>query len=73
MTDNDWGIPTAFKNNSCIVTDLEKFDDDLKNVLNNESVRDQLITDGEKSSKEYLAYQNNGSNKLITFLEELLN
>lgn len=73
VTDNGWGIPTAFKNNSCIVTDLEKFDDDLKNVLNNESVRNQLITDGEKSSKEYLAYQNNGSNKLITFLEELLN
>ena len=73
VTDNGWGIPTAFKNNSCIVTDLEKFDDDLKNVLNNESVRNQLITDGEKSSKEYLAYQNNGSNKLITFLEELVN
>ena len=35
VTDNGWGIPTAFKNNSCIVTDLEKFDDDLKNVLNN--------------------------------------
>ena len=73
VTDNGWGIPTAFKNNSCIVTDLEKFDDDLKNVLNNESVRNQLITDGEKSSKEYLAYQNNGSNKLIAFLEELVN
>ena len=73
VTDNGWGIPTAFKNNSCIVTDLEKFDDDLKNVLNNESVRNQLIIDGEKSSKEYLAYQNNGSNKLITFLEELVN
>ena len=73
VTDDGWGIPTAFKNNSCIVTDLEKFDDDLKNVLNNESVRNQLITDGEKSSKEYLAYQNNGSNKLITFLEELVN
>ena len=73
VTDNGWGIPTAFKNNSCIVTDLEKFDDDLKNVLNNESVRNQLITDGEKSSKEYLAYQNNGSKKLIGFLEELVN
>ena len=73
VTDNGWGIPTAFKNNSCIVTDLEKFDDDLKNVLNNESVRNQLIIDGEKSSKEYLAYQNNGSNKLIAFLEELVN
>jgi len=71
VTDNGWGIPTAFKNNSCIVTDLEKFDDDLKNVLNNESVRNQLITDGVKSSKEYLAYQNNGSKKLIRFLEEL--
>jgi len=73
VTDNGWGIPTAFKNNSCIVTDLEKFDDDLKNVLNNESVRNQLIINGTKSSKEYLSYQNNGSKELIKFLEKLVN
>ena len=73
VTENGWGIAKAFKNNSCLVTDLEKFDDDLKNVLNDKIVRNQLITNGVESSKEYLSYQNNGSKKLIRFLEELAN
>jgi len=73
VKDNGWGIPTAFKNNSCLVTDLEKLDDDLKSVLNNERVRSQLIINGTKSSKEYLSYQNNGSKELIKFLEKLVN
>ena len=68
-----WKTESDYQNKKIksLKTDLEKFDDDLKNVLNNEIVRNQLITDGEKSSKEYLAYQNNGSKKLIRFLEEL--
>ena len=73
VTDNGWGIPTALKNNSCLVTDLEKLDDDLKSVLNNERVRNQLIINGTKSSKEYLSHQNNGSKELIKFLEKLVN
>jgi len=73
VKDNGWGIPTAFKNNSCLVTDLEKLDDDLKSVLNNERVRNQLIINGTKSSKEYLSHQNNGSKELIKFLEKLVN
>ena len=72
VKDNGWGIPTAFKNNSCLVTDLEKLDDDLKSVLNNERVKNQLIINGIQSSKEYLSYQNNGSKELIKFLEKLV-
>ena len=72
VKDNGWGIPTALKNNSCLTTDLEKFEDDLKDVLNNEHIRSQLIKNGTKSSNEYLSYQNNGSSKLIGFLEELV-
>jgi len=72
VKDNGWGIPTAFKNNSCLVTDLEKLDGDLKSVLNNEHVRNQLIINGIQSSKEYLSYQNNGSKELIKFLEKLV-
>ena len=72
VTENGWGIAKAFKNNSCLVTDLEKLDDDLKSVLNNERVRNQLIIDGTKSAKEYLSYQNNGSKELIKFLEKLV-
>ena len=73
VTENGWGIAKAFKNNSCLVTDIEKLDDDLKSVLNNEHVRNQLIIDGTKSAKEYLSYQNNGSKELIKFLEKLVN
>ena len=73
VTENGWGIARAFKNNSCLVTDLEKLDDDLKSVLNNERVRNQLIINGTKSSKEYLSHQNNGSKELIKFLEKLVN
>ena len=73
VKDNGWGIPTAFKNNSCLVTDLEKLESDLKDVLNNKQIRNKLIENGTKSSNEYLSYQNNGSSKLIGFLEELVN
>ena len=73
VKDNGWGIPTALKNNSCLITDLEKFEDDLNDVLNNDNIRNQLIENGTKSSNEYLSYQNNGSSKLIGFLEELVN
>tara|TARA_B100000953_G_scaffold292581_1_gene279955 strand:+ start:30 stop:1946 length:1917 start_codon:yes stop_codon:yes gene_type:complete len=73
VKDNGWGIPPALKNNSCLVTDLEKLNDDLKDVLNNEQIRNQLIKNGMKSSNEYLSYQNNGSSKLIGFLEEFVN
>ena len=69
----DRGIMTAYKNNSCLTTDLEKLDDALKSVLNNEHVRKQLIINGTKSSKEYLSYHNNGSKELIKFLEKLVN
>ena len=69
----DRGTITVFKNNSCLVTDLEKLDNAFKSVLNNEHVRNQLITNGIKSSKEYLSYQNNGSKELIKFLEKLVN
>ena len=73
VKDNGWGIPTALKNNSCLVTDLEKLENDLKSVLYDEHIRNQLIKNGTKSSTEYLAYQNNGSSKLVGFLEELVN
>ena len=72
VKDNGWGIPPILKNNSCLVSDLEKFNDDLKNILNNEDFKNQLIINGVKSSKEYLSNQNNGSKKLIRFLEELV-
>ena len=73
VKDNGWGIPPILKNNSCLVSDIEKLSDDLKDVLNNKQIRNQLIKNGTKSSHEYLSYQNNGSNKLIGFLEELVN
>ena len=73
IKDNGWGIPTALKNNSCLVTDPEKLENDLKAVLDDEHIRNQLIKNGTKSSNEYLSYKNNGSSKLIGFLEELMN
>ena len=73
VKDNGWGIPPILKNNSCLVSDIEKLSDDLKDVLNNKQIRNQLIKNGTKSSHEYLSYQNNGSKKLIRFLEELVN
>ena len=73
MLIDGWGVPTALKNNSCLVTDLEKLENDLKSVLDDEHIRNQLIKNGTKSSNEYLSYKNNGASKLIGFLEELVN
>ena len=66
------GNSYCFKNNSCLTTDLEKFEDDLKDVLNNEHTKNELIQNGIKSSNEYLSHQSNGAAKLIGFLEELV-
>ena len=71
VKDNGWGIPSILKNNSCLVSDIEKLSDDLKDVLNNKQIRNQLVKNGTKSSHEYLSYQNNSSSKLIEFLEKL--
>ena len=71
VDDNGYGIPSILKNNSCLVSDIEKLSDDLKDVLNNKQIRNQLIKNGTKSSHEYLSYQNNSSSKLIEFLEKL--
>ena len=71
VDDNGYGIPSILKNNSCLVSDIEKLSDDLKDVLNNKQIRNQLIKNGTKASHEYLSYQNNSSSKLIEFLEKL--
>lgn len=70
--DNDWGIPTALKNESCLITDIDGLEDNLNSVLNNEHTKNELIQNGIKSSNEYLSHQSNGAAKLIGFLEELV-
>lgn len=72
VRDNDWGIPTALKNESCLITDIDGLEDTLNSVLNNEHIKNELIQNGIKSSNEYLSHQSNGSAKLIGFLEELV-
>ena len=72
VKDNGWGIATALKNKSCLITDFDKLEDSLNNVLNNEQTKNELMQNGTKSSNEYLSHQNNGSTKLIEFLEELV-
>ena len=64
-------VPKGFV--AFLVSDIEKLNDNLKDVLNNKQVRNQLIKNGTKSSNQYLSYQNNSSSKLIGFLEELMN
>ena len=72
VRDNDWGIPTALKNKSCLITDIDGLEDNLNSVLNNEHIKNELIQNGIKSSNEYLSHQSNGAAKLIGFLEELV-
>ena len=69
---NVWGIPTALKNESCLITDIDGLEDNLNSVLNNEHIKNELIQNGIKSSNEYLSHQSNGATKLIGFLEELV-
>ena len=56
VKDNGWGVPPALKNNSCLVSDIEKLSDNLQDVLSNEQIRNQLIKNGTKSSNQYLSY-----------------
>jgi hypothetical protein len=70
--DNDWGIPTALKNESCLITNIDGLEDNLNSVLNNEHTKNELIQNGIKSSNEYLSHHSNGAAKLIGFLEELV-
>ena len=42
----NWGIPTALKNESCLITDIDGLEDNLNSVLNNEHTKNELIQNG---------------------------
>ena len=68
VKNNGYGIPTAFKNGSCLISKLENLERNLKNILsmnNTQQIQNEII-----SSELYLSNQGYSSKKLLDFLSK---
>ncbi len=71
IVDYKMGIPEIFKDNSCKVCNLEKFEEELKNILNSNKVKQEVIQKGDNFVKKYFSNPNNASERLIELFKSL--
>ena len=71
IIDYKMGIPEIFKNNSCNVCNSENFEEELKNILNNKKIKQEIIQKGDNFVKQYLSNPNEASKKFIELLKTL--
>ena len=71
IVDYKMGIPEIFKNNSCNVCNSENFEEELKNILNNKKIKQEIIQKGDNFVKQYLSNPNEASKKFIELLKTL--
>ena len=67
---DEYGIATVLKNNSCIMTNRESFDKDFFRVMNDKVHRETIIENGKKSTQNYISFQKNGAKMILSFFEK---
>lgn len=68
---NDSKDASVFKSNSCIRTNVENLENELKKILYDKSYKDKIINKGISFANDYLVNHGNASKALLSFLEEL--
>ena len=56
IVDYKLGIPKIFKDDSCIVCNSEDFEDELKNILNSDKIKQEVIEKGNHFVKKWCNY-----------------
>jgi UDP-N-acetylglucosamine 2-epimerase len=71
IKDYGFGMPSVFKTNSCITTNMDDFECILEKVLNDVEFRKNIVESGTKYVNSYFANQGIASEKLFSFLEKI--
>jgi hypothetical protein len=71
IKDYGFGVPSVFKTNSCITTNIDDFEHVFEKVLNDTEFRKNTIENGTKYVNSYFANQGEASKKLFSFLEKI--
>ena len=66
VKNNEFGIPFAFKNNSCICTNVDELDK-IIHLLDDQKFYNEMVENGKKSASKYLT-TTNSSKKLYNLL-----
>lgn len=69
VVDYNMGTPEIFKTNSCLVCNSENFEDDLKQFLVNDEIKQKIILRGNEFIKKYISNPKNASEKFLEFLK----
>ena len=71
IVDYKLGIPEIFKDESCIVCNSENFEDELRNILNNDKIKHEVIHKGNNFVKKYFSNIDEASEKFIELLKKM--
>ena len=71
IVDYKLGIPKIFKDDSCIVCNSENFEDELKNILNSDKIKQEVIEKGNNFVKKYFSNIDKASEKFIELLKKI--
>ena len=66
VKNNDYGLPKAFVNNSCMIENLETLENSINNLLKNDN--SELIKNAAISGQNYMSNLGNASEQLLRFL-----
>ena len=66
VKNNNYGVPTAFNNNSCLIANLENLEQTILRIIKNENL--DIIKNGTTSAQRYLSNPGKASKKLLSFL-----
>jgi len=66
-----FGKPEVFSSNSCIVTDIDNFESNLKHMIEDSNFKEKIIENGNRFVDNYLSNQGTACEKLLLFLENL--
>ena len=67
VKNNEFGIPFAFKNNSCICTNVDELEN-IIHLLDDQKFYNEMVENGKKSASKYLITAANSSKKLYNLL-----
>ena len=70
VKDFGFGNPEVFTSNSCIVTDMDNFENLLHRTLHDDNLRKQLVENGNRFVKASLSNQGTATEKLLLFLKK---
>ena len=71
VVDYKMGKPKIFSKEFSKICNLDNFESELKNILNDKKMREKIIQKGDNFAKQYVANINNASKKFLELIESI--